>query len=55
MKSDDYPVTVTIMWQATCDVCGWHTPPTSPKHVVHDWAEIHRESCDWRRTKDGAP
>lgn len=46
-RSDTYtdPVQVHEMWQATCDSCGWHTPPTSPKDVVREWARLHRATC----------
>lgn len=39
------PVQVAVMWQATCDSCGWHTPPTSPESVVREWARLHRVTC----------
>lgn len=43
--SDD-PVKVSKMWQATCDRCGWHTAPSTPKTAVVEWARLHREECE---------
>lgn len=39
------PVQVAVMWQATCDTCGWHTPPSTPESAVREWARVHRLSC----------
>jgi hypothetical protein len=39
------PVRTAEMWQATCDDCGWHTPPASPESVVREWARLHRVTC----------
>lgn len=39
------PVQVVEMWQATCDNCGWHTQPASPRDVVREWARLHRVTC----------
>lgn len=39
------PVQVHEAWIATCDSCGWHTQPVSPKGVVREWARLHRVTC----------
>jgi hypothetical protein len=39
------PVRVSEAWIATCDLCGWHTQPASPKEVVREWARLHRVTC----------
>lgn len=42
---DADPVQVNEAWIATCDSCGWHTQPASPKGVVREWARLHRVTC----------
>lgn len=39
------PVQLHEMWQATCDACGWHTQPASPRDAVREWARLHRVTC----------
>jgi hypothetical protein len=42
------PVTVTTVWVANCDLCGWHCPASKPQEVVREWARIHRLTCPFR-------
>lgn len=50
-RSADYvapwvdPVQVHEHWSATCDSCGWHTQPVSPRDVAREWARLHRVTC----------
>lgn len=46
------PVKVMVMWQATCDDCGWHTPPTTPNSVVREWARLHRLTCPLKKQRN---
>lgn len=37
------------MWQASCDDCGWHSQPASPKAAVREWARLHRVTCPLKK------
>jgi hypothetical protein len=44
------PVSVSPVWVANCDDCGWHCPASEPESAVREWARLHRLSCPLKAT-----